>query len=160
MDISMPETNGLIATRELKRACPDVAVVALTRHDDDAYVQELLRAGASGYVLKQSPSSELLAAIRAAAHGRQYLDTGLGARLAAAVGRRTVGHSQPRLSERETEVLRMMARGHSNKDIAETLNISIKTVEVHKANAMKKLGFRGRIDVVRYAVLQGWLQDE
>jgi two-component system response regulator NreC len=157
MDVSMPGMNGLTATRELKRACPAVAVVALTRHDDAAYVQELLGAGASGYVLKRSPSSELLAAIRAAAEGRRYLDTGLGARLAIAMSQSVV--APQRVSDRENEVLRLMALGHSNKDIADSLQISVKTVEVHKANAMKKLGFRGRIDVVRYAVLQGWLQD-
>jgi two-component system, NarL family, response regulator NreC len=157
MDVSMPGMNGLTATRELKRACPAVTVVALTRHDDAAYVQELLGAGASGYVLKRSPSSELLAAIRAAAEGRQYLDTGLGARLAIAMSQSVA--APQRVSERENEVLRLMALGHSNKDIADSLQISVKTVEVHKANAMKKLGFHGRIDVVRYAVLQGWLRD-
>jgi two-component system, NarL family, response regulator NreC len=159
MDIAMPETNGLAATRELKQACPEVAVVALTRHDDDAYVHELLNAGASGYVLKRSPSSELLAAIRAAAEGRRYLDTDVGARLAGSITRTTTGRLQPRITDRENEVLRLMALGHSNKDIADALTISVKTVEVHKANAMKKLGLRGRIDVVRYAVLRGWLQD-
>jgi len=159
MDVAMPDLSGLAATRELKRAMPDVAVVAWTRHDDEAYVHELLGAGASGYVLKRSPSSELLAAIRAAATGGRYLDTGLGARLAGAIGRSDDAASPPRISDREKEVLRMMAVGHSNKAIADTLSISVKTVEVHKANAMKKLDLRGRIDVVRYAVLQGWLHD-
>jgi DNA-binding NarL/FixJ family response regulator len=157
MDVSMPGMNGLTATRELKSARPGVAVVALTRHDDDAYVHELLGAGASAYVLKRSPSTELLAAIRAAADGRRYLDTGLGARLAVTMSQSAA--TPQRVTDRENEVLRLMALGHSNKDIADALDISIKTVEVHKANAMKKLGFRGRIDVVRYAVLQGWLRD-
>jgi DNA-binding NarL/FixJ family response regulator len=162
MDVSMPELNGLMATRELKRTCRDIAIVALTRHDDEAYVQELLRAGASGYVLKRSPSIELVAAIRAAAAGGAYLDTGLGARIAGGLSRAAARRAtiSPRISDREKEVLRLMALGYSNKDIGNTLDISVKTVEVHKANAMKKLGLHGRIDVVRYAVLQGWLTDD
>jgi DNA-binding NarL/FixJ family response regulator len=153
MDVSMPDLNGLAATRA-------VAVVALTRHSDDAYVQELLGAGASAYVLKQSASSELLRAIRAAAAGQRYLDAALAARAADAYLARHGGRQpHPTISERETNVLRMMALGHSNKEIASALDISVKTVEVHKANGMRKLGLRGRIDVVRYAVLHGWLQD-
>jgi two-component system response regulator NreC len=159
MDVTMPGMNGLVATREIKRGRPEIAVVAWTRHDDEAYVQELLSAGASGYVLKRSPSSELLAAIRAAATGGRYLDTGLGARLAGAIGRDATTGQPPRISDREKEVLRRMAVGYSNKAIADALSISVKTVEVHKANAMKKLSLRGRIDVVRYAALQGWLPE-
>jgi DNA-binding NarL/FixJ family response regulator len=160
MDVSMPEMNGLAATRLVKAAAPHVAVVALTRHNDDAYVKELLRAGACGYVLKQSPSTELLRAIRAAAAGEHHLDATLAARAADAyVARHTGGPERPSVSERETDVLRLMAVGHSNKEIADTLDISVKTVEVHKANAMRKLRLRGRIDVVRYAVLNGWLQE-
>jgi len=107
-------------------------------------------------VLKQSSSNELLNAIRAAAAGQQYLDTALRA------GVRETPRSnsaRPAVSTRETAVLRMMAVGHSNKDIASTLGISVKTVEVHKANGMRKLNLSGRTDVVRYAALQGWLQD-
>jgi DNA-binding NarL/FixJ family response regulator len=160
MDVSMPDLNGLAATRAVKEAAPQVAVVALTRHSDDAYVQELLGAGASAYVLKQSASSELLRAIRAAAAGQRYLDAALAARAADAYLARHGGRQpHPTISERETNVLRMMALGHSNKEIASALDISVKTVEVHKANGMRKLGLRGRIDVVRYAVLHGWLQD-
>jgi two-component system, NarL family, response regulator NreC len=158
LDISMPDMNGLAAAREIRRVLPHVAIVALTRHDDEAFVHELLAAGASGYVLKQSRSTELLTAIRAVAAGGQYVDRLLAARAAAEA---EIG-SKPRpvsVSEREKEVLRMMAVGHSNKGIAADLNISIKTVEVHKANAMRKLGLRGRIDVVRFAVLHGWLQE-
>ncbi len=160
MDVSMPDLNGLAATRAVKEAAPEVAVVALTRHSDDAYVQELLGAGASGYVLKQSASTELLRAIRAAASGQRYLDATLAARAADAYLARNAGRPpNPTISERENNVLRMMALGHSNKEIGNALDISVKTVEVHKANAMRKLGLRGRIDVVRYAALNGWLQD-
>jgi DNA-binding NarL/FixJ family response regulator len=161
MDISMPGMNGLIATRTLKRAQPHVSIVALTRHDDDTSLNELLRAGASGYVLKQSAPMEFLRAIRAVAVGGIYLDRAMTSRVADGL---LAGHtevaSQPRaLTERESEVLRLIAIGHSNKEIAMQLTISVKTVEVHKANAMRKLGLTGRVDIIRYGVLQGWLYD-
>jgi DNA-binding NarL/FixJ family response regulator len=157
LDLTMPGMSGLAAARQLKDSAAATAVVALTRHDDHAYVQELLAAGAAAYVLKQSPSAELLHAIRVAASGGQYLDPGLSPPATPRDPRRRP--STPQITEREAEVLRMMAIGHSNKDIAAALDISIKTVEVHKANAMRKLGLRGRTDVVRYAVLNGWLRD-
>jgi DNA-binding NarL/FixJ family response regulator len=157
MDLSMPEMNGLAATQAIKRDNPDTAVVALTRHDDAAFVDELRKAGAAGYVLKQSASRELLDAIRVAAIGGSYMDATLRARDtedASGTLRRP-----PSVSEREKNVLRMMAVGHSNKEIAQALGITVKTVEVHKANAMRKLRLCGRIDVVRYAMLHGWLQE-
>lgn len=162
MDISMPGMNGLVATRTLKRQQPDLAIVTLTRHGDDAYLQELLRAGVSAYVLKQSAPSELLEAIRVAAAGRQYLDSTLVARvttgfLAREGKRQTRAVGTP--TERESEVLRLIASGHSNKEIAARLSLSVKTVEAHKANAMRKLGLNGRIDIVKYALLQGWLHN-
>ena len=158
LDVSMPEMNGLTATRGLRDTAPSTAIVALTRYGDDAYVRELLGAGALGYVLKQSPSSELVDAIRAVAAGRRYLDRSLAARVAGTMlpSRR---REKPQITERETEVLRLTALGHSNKDIANSLDLSVKTVEVHKANAMRKTGLAGRTDVVRYALLQGWLRD-
>jgi DNA-binding NarL/FixJ family response regulator len=162
MDISMRGMNGLVATRTLKRVRPDVAIVALTRHDDDTYLEELLRAGASGYVLKQSPPLEFLQAIRAVAAGGVYLDPAMTSRVADGLLARNAQTSrQPRatISKRESEVLRLIAIGHSNKETAAQLDISVKTVEVHKTNAMRKLGLTGRVDVVRYAVLQGWLYD-
>lgn len=162
LDVSMPEINGLVVTRTLCEATSPPAVVALTRYGDEAYVQELLAAGASAYVLKQSPSTELLSAIRAAAAGREYLDATLAARVAGAYLRKHSRHAQdrPGITDREAEVLRLMAWGHSNKEIASQLDLSVKTVEVHRANAMRKLNLRGRIDIVRFAVLQGWLQDQ
>ena len=161
MDISMPGMNGLIATRTLRQAQPDAAIVTLTRHGDEAYVQELLRAGVSGYVLKQSAPTELLKAIRAVAAGGQYLDATLAARVTAEFfGKRRDSSRKPgtALSERESAVLRLIALGYSNKEIAGRLALSVKTVEAHKANAMRKLSFSGRIDIVSYAVLQGWLE--
>jgi DNA-binding NarL/FixJ family response regulator len=162
MDISMPEMNGLVATRTLKRSSPGVSIVALTRHDDDTYLEELLRAGASGYVLKQSAPTDLLRAIRAVAAGGIYLDPAITSRVAdGLLGGDTALSNQPQMtvSERESEVLRLVAIGHSNKEVAAQLKISVKTVEVHKAQAMRKLGLAGRVDVIRYAMLQGWLYD-
>jgi two-component system response regulator NreC len=161
MDISMPGMNGLVATRKLKQSLPALAIVTLTRHGDDAYLQELLRAGVSGYVLKQSAPTELLQAIRAAAAGGQYLDSTLVARVTAGF----LGHERKRvksggsLTDREADVLRLIAAGYSNKEIAGRLSLSVKTVETHKANAMRKLGLSGRIEIVKYALLQGWLHN-
>jgi len=162
MDISMPGMNGLVATRTLKQIQPESIIVILTRHGDDAYLQELLRAGADGYVLKQSAASELLQAIRATASRGRYLDSALTARVTAGFLARTGRRAQTTgitLSDRESEVLRLIAAGYSNKEIATQLDLSVKTVEVHKANAVRKLGLKGRIDIVKYALLQGWLSD-
>jgi DNA-binding NarL/FixJ family response regulator len=162
MDISMPGMNGLVATRALKRVQPDVAIVALTRHEDDTYLKGLLRAGASGYVLKQSAPAEFLRAIRAVAAGGVYLDPAMTSGVADGLldrDRAASGRAPRPISEREADVLRLIAIGHSNKEVAAQLGISVKTVEVHKANAMRKLGLTGRVDVVRYGVLQGWLYD-
>ena len=157
LDISMPGMNGLEATKALHASTPAPAIVALTRYRDEAYVRALLAAGAAGYVLKQSPSGELLRAIRAAAEGQRYLDAAIASNAMAPARERA--EQRPAITDREGEVLRMTALGHSNKEIAAALDLSVKTVEVHKANAMRKLGLRGRIDVVRFAILQGWLQE-
>jgi two-component system, NarL family, response regulator NreC len=159
MDVSMPRLNGLQATAAVKRRAPDVKVLTLTRHVEESYVGELLRAGASGYALKQSTSAELLTAIRTVAAGRTWLDPEVSSSL---VGRFARGHAvQPprELSPRETEVMRLIAWGHANKEIASRLGLSVKTVEVHKANGMRKLGLTSRLDLVRLALLRGWLQD-
>jgi two-component system response regulator NreC len=160
LDLSMPEMNGLAAAQAIKQRSPDTAIVALTRHDDAAFVDELMKAGASGYVLKQSPTKELLHAVRTVAGGASYIDSALVEQSVRRQGQGLEnGRPTPTVSEREKHVLRMMAIGHSNKEIATDLDISIRTVEVHKANAMRKLKLRGRIDVVRFAILHGWLQE-
>src|SRR5262249_25482434 len=151
LDIAMPEMNGLDAAREISAIAPDVAIVALSRYSEEAYVQALLGAGACGYVLKQSASVELLKAVRAAAEGRRYLDVALSDRMADAFLARHADEKPKRVSEREIEVLRLIAIGFSNKEIADQLDLSVKTVEVHKANATRKLDLRGRVDIVRYA---------
>ena len=159
MDISMPGMNGLAATKKLKQQQPNAAIITLTRHSDDAYLQELLRAGALGYVLKQSAPAELLQAIRAAAAGKAYLDSTLAKRVTSGFLAREgrTNEAGAVLTDREAEVLRRIASGYSNKETAARLSLSVKTVESHKANAMRKLGLKGRIDIVKYALLQGWL---
>jgi DNA-binding NarL/FixJ family response regulator len=162
MDVSMPGMSGLIATRSLKQQQPEIMIVALTRHEDDTYLEELLRAGASAYVLKQSAPADFLKAIRAVAAGGIYLDPAMTSRVADGLLAGTIhvdAEPNAKLTDRESEVLRLVAVGHSNIEIAARLDISIKTVEVHKANAMRKLGLTGRVDVIRYGVLQGWLYD-
>lgn len=161
MDLSMPGVSGVEATRRLKQRRPDLPIVSLTRHADETYLHELLRAGASGYVLKQSPHVELLRAIRAVAAGRTYVDPALTHHLAASFGAdgTPLAVKHRGLTDRETEVLRLVSQGYSNKEIAARLDVSTKTIEVHKANAMRKLGLNGRIELLRFALLRGWLHE-
>ena len=162
MDVAMPELNGLKATEQLRELYPSIKILTLTRHTEDEYLHQLLKAGANGYVLKQSASDELVRAIRAVAAGKSYLDQAVMQQIVGSlVGKRPVrGSSADKsLSPREEEVLRLSAWGYLNKEIADRLHISIKTAEAHKANAMSKLGMKSRIDVVRYAILQDWLKD-
>src|SRR5215208_2581946 len=160
MDVTMPELNGLKATERMREACPRARVVALTRHPDRGYMQQLLQAGGGGYVLKQSDPAVLLQAVRAVAAGGDYLDPAIaGKALSSFFGRRAGSVGEVNLSDRETEVLRLIALGYSNKEIGARLSLSVKTVEAHKANAMRKLDMTSRIDIVRYAVLQGWLRE-
>jgi DNA-binding NarL/FixJ family response regulator len=162
MDLSLPKVSGLVATRKLKDLRPDLAIVGLTRHADKTFLQEILRAGALGYVLKQSPHAELFRAVRAAAGGLQYIDPALTHHLAAPFAAQDRKRSRRVVvgpTERESEVLRLVSQGYSNKEIAGQLGLSVKTIEVHKANGMQKLGLRGRIELMRYALHQGWLHD-
>jgi two-component system, NarL family, response regulator NreC len=161
MDISMPGINGLQATRKLKECCPAVNVLILTRHSDDGFLKQLLTAGASGYALKLSSSDDLMRAIHTVAAGGSYLDPAMSDKVVRTLTRpASKPGPQPHadLSEREEEVLRLIALGHSNKEIAARLELSVKTIEAHKANAMQKLDITGRIDIVRYAILRGWLE--
>lgn len=162
MDVSMDQVNGYEATLKIKEFLPQVKILALTRHDDSSYAQQLLRAGASGYALKQSDSRELLRAIRIIAEGGTYLAPTIAGRLVGTllgrVSKRDVAKAGT-LTEREVDVLRLIARGYSNKEVAAHFQLSVKTVETHKANAMLKLELNSRVDIVRYAMLRGWLQD-
>jgi DNA-binding NarL/FixJ family response regulator len=162
LDISMPGLDGLQAARKLKECCPEVKLVTLTRHTDNGYLQQLLKAGVSGYVLKQSASTVLLTALRAVAVGNLFLDPAVTDKVIGNYVGQVAGLGpRPRneLSEREEEILRLIAWGYSNKEIAARLDLSVKTVEAHKANAMRKLDMRSRIDIVRFAILQGWMRD-
>ena len=163
MDVSMPDVNGLRATETLHASHPKVRVLALTRHTEGGYVQQLLGAGASGYILKQSAADDLVRAIRAVASGHTYLDPAIADEAVSRGQRRPVGSNTftgKGLSTREEEVLRLIAWGLLGREIANRLQISIKTVEAHKTNAMSKLGLTSRIDIVRYAVVRGWMQEE
>jgi DNA-binding NarL/FixJ family response regulator len=156
VDLTMPGIGGLGAIRTLRREGGPTKVVVLTRHEDDAYVRELMSAGTTAYVLKHSGSAQLLNAIRAAARNESYLDAALPRDSSSWASRPA---SDPKVTNRERDVLRLTAVGHSNKEIAAHLNISVRTVEVHKTNGMRKLLLTGRADVVRYAALHGWMKD-
>ena len=162
MDVSMPELNGIKVTEHLKRTCQKIKVLVLTAHDESGYLRQLLQVGASGYVLKKAAAEELINAIRAVAAGGVYLDPTLAGKVVGGyVGsRRLKGAPQSHdLSEREAEVLRLVAWGYTNKEIGSYLTISVKTVETHKANILEKLDLRSRVEMVRYALRQGWLRE-
>ena len=159
MDVSMPGLSGSQATARLRLECPAVRVLALTVHEDKGYLRQLLAAGAAGYVLKRAAPEELIQAIRAVAAGGVYLDPGMAGKVLGGFVRQAAADGAgAELSEREAEVARQTAAGHSNKEVAARLDLSVKTVETYRARAMEKLGLRGRADLVRYAVQQGWLQ--
>ena len=162
MDVSMPNLNGLKATKRLRRQKADVKILTLTRHTDDGYLQQLIAAGANGYVLKQSAPNELINAIRTVAAGNAYIDPSLTRKVMGGYVNRSSslrGENKGDLSDRESEVLKLISFGFSNKEIAAQLDLSVKTIEAHKSNAMRKLGISSRIDIVRYAILQDWLHD-
>lgn len=160
MDISMPNVNGLRATKRLRSTNLDLKILMLTRHTDDGYLQQLINAGANGYVLKQSAPSELIKAIQTIARGEAYLDTLLTEKVMGAYGGSNLrGENKNELTDREAEVLRLIALGFSNKEVAADLDLSVKTIEAHKAHAMSKLGITNRIGIVRYAILQDWLHE-
>jgi DNA-binding NarL/FixJ family response regulator len=160
MDITMPGLSGARATERLRSACPEVKVLALTAHEDRAYLRQLLAAGAAGYVLKRAAAGELVQAIQAVAAGGVYLDPAVAGRavggLVSSAGARAA-LTGTELSEREEEVVRLIAEGFSNKQIASRLTLSVKTVETYKARSLEKLGLRDRVDLVRYARRRGWL---
>jgi DNA-binding NarL/FixJ family response regulator len=162
LDLSMPQLNGSQITERLKQACPQVKVLALTVHEEKGYVQQLLQAGASGYVLKLAAAAELIHAIRVVAAGGVYLDPSV-ARIIVANYRHKPslgeGVQRSQLSERETEVLCLIAKGYTIKEIAAHLDLSVKTVETYKTRLLKKLDLHSRADIVRYALHQGWLHE-
>ncbi|QEL20492.1 response regulator transcription factor [Limnoglobus roseus] len=160
MDVTMPALTGSQATTRIRRECPTARVLALTLHEDKGYIRQLLAAGAVGYVLKRAAPEELIHAIRAVAAGGTYLDPSMAGKVVGGFVRQPANVDLPHgsLSEREAAVAHQTAAGHSNKEIAARLELSVKTVETYRARAMEKLGLQSRADLVRYAVQQGWLQ--
>ncbi|MGO8931346.1 MAG: response regulator [Limisphaerales bacterium] len=162
MDLSMPEMNGLQATERLKAEWPEVKVVALTVHEDPSYLVQLCKAGAAGYVLKRSAGDELIAAIRIVARGGLHFDPTVASKALTGRVREFSGKGGPRagdLSEREKEVLILVAWGYSNKEIAGDLDLSVKTVETYRVRISEKLALRSRTEIVQYALRQGWLNE-
>jgi two-component system response regulator NreC len=159
MDIQMPGLNGIEATKQIKKLAPDTAVLALTMYEDDQYFFEMLHAGASGYVPKRAAPDELLTAIRSVGRGDVFLYPSLASRLVQDYLKRADSNDQPLiyddLTPREREVLILIAEGLSNAEIAQELVISIKTVDRHRENIMRKLNLHSRVDLVKYALRIG-----
>ncbi len=161
VDVSMPGLSGAQVTSQLRAIRPDRKVLVLTVHEDKGYLRQLLEAGAVGYVLKRAAASELVQAIRAVASGGTYLDPTLAGGVVDNFIRPTPEKESPavELSDREAEVMRLIALGYSNKEIAAQLKLSVKTVETYKMRSMEKLQIRSRVDIVRYAAKRGWLEN-
>jgi DNA-binding NarL/FixJ family response regulator len=162
LDISMPEMSGAEVARTLLAENPKCRILVLSVHEDRATLRQLLNLGVAGYLVKRSAADELLRAIHAVAAGGTYIDPAIAGKVIGSGGQgssRSAGGSTVELSERETDVLRLIANGHSSKEISARLAISVKTIETYKARAMEKLGFKTRVDVVRHAASQGWLPD-
>jgi DNA-binding NarL/FixJ family response regulator len=157
VDVSMPGMSWLELMNRVKEESPTVKILILTVHEDRSYVQQMLQANGHGYLLKRSAAEELLRAIRAVAAGGIYLDPAVAGKLLSPAAARAKPALAAELSEREEEVLRLTAKGFSNKEAATRLNISIKTVETYKARACEKLGLRTRAEIVRCAAARGWL---
>lgn len=159
VDVSMPDVSGPQVTIEIREAAPAAKIIALTRHGERAYVQKMMQAGASGYVLKQTAADALMTAIRTVAAGGTYLDPMVPGKVVEATASRSWrGIGSDELTPREREVLTLVAWGHTNKEIAAILGITVKTVETHKANAMQKLEIHSRAELVRFALAEGWLE--
>ena len=156
MDLAMPVMGGLEATRRLRRDSPGIKVLALTQYDDSEYVIPIIEAGASGFVTKMSAFSELAAAIEAAYKGESYLSSTAATALVEEYQQKTTseGEQDPyqQLTDREREVLKLVAEGHTSREIAEILIVSPKTVDWYKSSLMKKLNIHGRIDLIKYAI--------
>jgi two-component system response regulator NreC len=158
IDVTMPGESGIDAIPKLLDASPMTKILVLSMHDDPHYVREAFAAGASGYVLKEAADAEVVAAIREVAGGGSYVNPTLGARMVAAEANEQAAARADPLSEREHEVLRLLALGHTNQEIAKTLYISVRTAETHRAHIMQKLGLASRAELVRYALTKQILE--
>jgi two-component system, NarL family, response regulator NreC len=159
LDVTMPGRSGLEAAAEILQADPDGKILVLSMQDDPSYVRQAFAAGASGYLLKEAADAELVAAVREVAGGGRYVHPALGARLAAAEAEAQARAASDPLSEREHEVLRLLALGHTNQEIAKMLYISVRTAETHRAHIMQKLRLSTRAELVRYAIEHGLLDE-
>ncbi len=157
LDVKMPKLTGLQATREIREQAPDVAVLILSMYDDERYLFEALKAGASGYVLKTQADHDLMEAVRAVERGEPFLTPEAQRMLIKDVLGESRGRSDD-LTPREEEVVKLVAEAHTNKEIAAVLHLSEKTVENHRSNAMRKLGMRDRVELVRYAIRRGLIE--
>ena len=160
MDVSMPDGSGMLATEQVKRSGSVCKVLALSVHDEASYVRMLLEAGAMGYVVKHSAAETVIAAIRMVAAEQVYLDPAVAGKVVTDLlhGTPAVPESvEGNLSDREAQVLRLIAEGRTNREVADALGVSVKTVETYKARAMAKLGLANRTALVRYAAQRGWL---
>ena len=160
MDVVMPGKSGIEGMPALLQAVPDTKVLVLSMQDDPRYVREAFEAGASGYVLKEAADAEVADAVRAVAAGQSYVHPALGAKLVAAEAEERRRAEQDPLSDREREVLRLLALGHTNQEIAQMLYISVRTAETHRAHIMQKLRLQSRAELVRYALSEGLLDEE
>ena len=161
LDIAMPTMTGLQAARELSRRRPDLRMLILSMHDDEGYLYEALRAGTSGYVLKSVADRDLVAAVRAAMRGEPFLYAGAERALVRDyVQAARAGETLPEdpLTPREQQIVKLIAESHTNRQIAEVLTISEKTVETHRANILEKLGMRDRVELTRYAIRRGFVE--
>jgi two-component system response regulator NreC len=158
MDVVMPGESGLEGLPKLLHEHPDVKVLILSMQDDPRYLREAFAAGASGYVLKEAADTEVVTAIREVAAGGRYVHPELGARLVAAEAEAARQAEEDPLSDREREVLRLLALGYTNQEIAKQLFISVRTAETHRAHVMQKLRLQSRADLVRYAIAHGLLE--
>ncbi len=157
LDVKMPGLTGLQATREIRAEAPEVAVLILSMHDEERYLFEALKAGASGYVLKRAADRELVDAIRAVERGEPFLTPEAQQALIRDVMSSGGTHSEE-LTPREEEVVKLVAEAHTNKEIAALLGMAEKTAENHRSNAMRKLGMRDRVELVRYAIRRGLIE--
>jgi len=159
LDVVMPDQSGLDIIPTLLHENPDTKILVLSMQDDPRYVREAFDAGASGYVLKEAADSEVVAAVREVAGGGRYVDPELGARFVAAESAERKRAEEDPLSDREGEVLRLLALGHTNQEIAKQLYISVRTAETHRAHIMQKLRLSSRAELVRYALDRGLLEE-
>src|SRR5882672_445215 len=158
LDVKMPKLTGLQATREIKRQAPEVSVLILSMHDDERYLFEALKAGASGYVLKREADQDLVGAVRAVGRGEAFLTNAAERSIIRQwMADGAAGPAVP-LTPREEEVVKLIAEAHTNAQIASILHLSEKTVESHRANVLRKLGMRDRVELVRYAIRRGLVE--